>query len=90
MLPALNQILPADILIYALVCARVGAMGMTLPALGEAIIPPRVRLMMALALVILLVPIVGNTYPAGATKYIIAARMGRISRKISLRLDFRK
>ena len=68
MLPALNQILPADILIYALVFARVGAMVMTLPALGEAIIPPRVRLMMALALVILLVPIVGNTYPVGATK----------------------
>ena len=68
MLPALNQILPADILIYALVFARVGAMVMTLPALGEAIIPPRVRLMIALALVILLVPVVGDTYPIGATQ----------------------
>ena len=68
MLPALNQILPADILIYALVFARVGAMVMTLPALGEAMIPPRVRLMLALALVILLAPIVGDTYPVGATQ----------------------
>jgi len=67
-LPALNQILPADILIYALVFARVGAMVMTLPALGEAMIPPRVRLMLALALVILLAPIVGDTYPVGATQ----------------------
>jgi flagellar biosynthetic protein FliR len=68
MLPALNQLLPADILIYGLVFARVGAMVMTLPALGEAIIPPRVRLMLALALVILLEPIVGGTYPIAATQ----------------------
>jgi flagellar biosynthetic protein FliR len=68
MLPALNQFLPADILIYGLVFARVGAMVMTLPALGEAIIPPRVRLMLALALVILLEPIVGSTYPMAATQ----------------------
>ena len=68
MLPALNQLLPSDILIYALVFARVGAMVMTLPALGEAMIPQRVRLMIALALVILLVPVVGDTYPAGATQ----------------------
>src|SRR5262249_10988866 len=68
MMPALNQILPADILIYALVFARVGAMIMTLPAIGEAVVPPRVRLILALALVILLEPIVGETYPVGATK----------------------
>jgi len=67
MLPALVQNLPSDILLYALVFARVGAMVMTLPALGEAMIPPRVRLMLALALVILLEPIVAHTYPASAT-----------------------
>ncbi|MBI1210915.1 MAG: flagellar type III secretion system protein FliR [Alphaproteobacteria bacterium] len=63
----MSQVLPQDILIYALVFARVGAMVMTLPALGEAIIPPRVRLTLALALVILLEPLVGSTYPANAT-----------------------
>lgn len=67
MLPALNQVLPQDVLLYALVFARVGAMVMTLPALGEAMIPPRVRLMLALALVILLEPVVAGTYPASAT-----------------------
>jgi flagellar biosynthetic protein FliR len=67
LLPAPNQFLATDILIYALVFARVGAMVMTLPALGEAVIPPRVRLILALALVILLVPIVGDSYPVGAT-----------------------
>jgi flagellar biosynthesis protein FliR len=66
-LPALNQFLPTDILIYALVFARVGAMVMTLPALGEAILPPRVRLMLALSLVVLLTPMVADLYPAGAT-----------------------
>ena len=66
MLPPLSQALPQDILIYALVFARVGAMVMTLPALGEAMIPPRVRLMLALALTILLEPVVAGTYPANA------------------------
>jgi flagellar biosynthetic protein FliR len=42
-------------------------MVMTLPALGEAVIPPRVRLILALALVILLVPLVGDSYPVGVT-----------------------
>jgi flagellar biosynthetic protein FliR len=68
MLPALNQILPTDLTLYALVFARVGAMIMTLPALGEASVPPRVRLMLALALTILLEPLVGDTYPVGVTK----------------------
>ena len=67
MLPQLAQSLPSDVLLYALVFARVGAMVMTLPALGEAMVPPRVRLMLALALVILLEPVVANTYPANAT-----------------------
>jgi flagellar biosynthesis protein FliR len=67
MLPQLTQSLPGDVLLYALVFARVGAMVMTLPALGEAMVPPRVRLMLALSLVILLEPVVGKTYPANAT-----------------------
>ena len=68
MLPALSQVLRTDLLLYALVFARVGAMVATLPALGEAVIPPRVRLILALALVILLEPIVADTYPVGATQ----------------------
>jgi len=61
---ALNDILPADILTCSLVFSRVGAMVMTLPAIGEAIIPPRARLMLALALTMVMVPVVAATYPA--------------------------
>lgn len=62
MLPALSQIVPADIVTYGLVFARVGAMVMTLPALGEAVIPSRVRLIIALGLTIVMTPVVGAAY----------------------------
>ncbi len=62
----LKDILPGDILTYSLVFARVGAMVTTLPALGEAIIPPRARLMLALALTLVMAPVVGELYPVGA------------------------
>ena len=64
----MNQIqdfLPADILIFMLVFSRVGAMTMTLPALGEMTVPARARLMIALALSLILMPLVGNLYPEG-------------------------
>jgi flagellar biosynthesis protein FliR len=62
---SLKEVLPGDILVYSLVFARVGAMVTTLPALGEAIIPPRARLILALALTLVMTPVVGATYPAG-------------------------
>ena len=65
MYAALNQILPADLLTSALVFSRVGTMVMTLPAIGEATIPPRARLMLALALTFVMVPVVGALYPQG-------------------------
>ena len=61
----IQDLLPADILIFMLVFSRVGAMTMTLPALGEMTIPARARLMIALALSLVLMPLVGNLYPAG-------------------------
>lgn len=60
----IHQLLPADILTFMLVFSRVGAMTMTLPALGEMTIPARARLMLALALTLILVPLVGHLYPA--------------------------
>jgi flagellar biosynthetic protein FliR len=39
-------------------------MTMTLPAFGETTIPARARLMLALGLTLVLVPLVGNLYPA--------------------------
>jgi flagellar biosynthetic protein FliR len=61
--PALAQLLPADILTMGLVFARVGAMTMLLPAIGEASVPVRVRLMLALALTLVLAPVAGQAYP---------------------------
>jgi flagellar biosynthetic protein FliR len=59
----IQQLLPADILTYFLVLSRVGAMVMTLPALGEMSIPARARLMLTLGLTLVMVPVVGNLYP---------------------------
>ena len=44
------------VLTYLLVFARVGAMVMLLPAIGEAGIPSRVRLVLALAIAFALAP----------------------------------
>jgi flagellar biosynthetic protein FliR len=66
MVISLNEVLPAEALTLALVFSRVGAMVMTLPAIGEAIIPPRVRLMLALGLTLVMAPVVGANYPANA------------------------
>ena len=51
-LPALSGI----ILTYLLVFARVGAMVMLLPAIGEMGVPARVRLVLALAIAFALTP----------------------------------
>lgn len=59
----LNELLPANIMVYSLVFTRVGAMVMTLPAIGEATIPPRARLMLALGLTLVMVPVVGDAFP---------------------------
>ena len=54
------------ILTYFLVFARVGAMVMLLPAIGEMGVPSRVRLVLALAISFALTPTVQNAYPAAA------------------------
>ena len=54
------------VLVYFLVFARVGAMVMLLPNIGEAGIPARVRLVLALAISAALAPTVAGAYPAMA------------------------
>ena len=61
-IPALSGIL----LTYLLVFARVGAMVMLLPAIGEMGVPARVRLLLALAIAVALAPTVQHAYPAEA------------------------
>jgi flagellar biosynthesis protein FliR len=59
-LPALSGL----VFTYLLVFARVGSMVMLLPAIGEMGVPPRVRLVLALAIALALTPQVQANYPA--------------------------
>ncbi len=54
------------LLVYFLVFARTGAMVMLLPAIGEAGVPSRVRLMLALAISAAFAPTVAHEYPTHA------------------------
>jgi flagellar biosynthetic protein FliR len=58
--------LSGAMLVYMLVFARVGAMVMLLPQIGEAGVPARVRLILALAISFALAPTVMNAYPQSA------------------------
>ena len=47
-----------------LIFARIGAMILTLPGIGETYVPPRIRLSLALMVSLCLWPVVGGTLPA--------------------------
>ena len=49
--------LPAEVWVAGLVVARVGAVIMLLPGIGDAVVPPRIRLALALLLAFVLFPI---------------------------------
>lgn len=59
----LPEILPAEIFAFLLVFARVGAIIMLIPGLGERTIPANVRLVMALALALVITQMVRNGLP---------------------------
>ena len=54
--------LTSDVLVYMLVFARVGAMVMLLPSIGEVGVPSRVRLVLALAISFALAPTMTSAY----------------------------
>jgi flagellar biosynthesis protein FliR len=58
--------LSGSVLVYLLVFARTGAMVMLLPAIGDAAVPGRVRLILALAGSVALAPTVMSAYPQTA------------------------
>lgn len=60
----LADLLPTLTFSYLLVFARVGAILMVLPGFGEPYISPRVRLVIALAMSIVVQPVVGAGLPA--------------------------
>lgn len=64
--------LSAGIIVYMLVFARVGAMVMLLPNIGDNGIPARVRLILALAISFALTPTVAGSYPQTAPASVMA------------------
>jgi flagellar biosynthesis protein FliR len=54
----------STLLVYFLVFARTGAMVMMLPSIGEAGVPPQVRLVLALAISVAFAPTVAGHYAA--------------------------
>lgn len=60
---SLPQFLPAEIFAFMAVFIRMGAAFVVLPGFGEAVVPARMRLMMALAITLVVVPIVRATLP---------------------------
>lgn len=58
--------LTGNVLVYMLVFARVGAMVMLLPSIGETGVPARVRLVLALAISFALAPTVTSAYAGTA------------------------
>ena len=58
------DILPDTAFVFLLVFSRLGAMVMMMPAIGENGIPARVRLIMALLLTAIIMPLVADSYGA--------------------------
>ena len=60
---ALEQFLPIQVFAFLLVFSRLAGTLMLLPGLGEAYVPPRVRLLFALLLSIIVAPLVSAFLP---------------------------
>lgn len=58
------ELLPQTGFVFMLVFSRLGAMIMLLPALGEVSIPGRIRLILALVICAVTLPLVSDTYSA--------------------------
>ncbi len=59
----LTQFLPAEIFAFMAVFVRLGAAFIVIPVFGEAVVPARLRLMLALTITLIVVPIVRPTLP---------------------------
>ncbi|MBM3549448.1 MAG: flagellar type III secretion system protein FliR [Alphaproteobacteria bacterium] len=59
----LTQFLPAEVFAFMAVFTRLGAAFTVMPFFGEAVVPARLRLMLALAITLVVVPIVRQTLP---------------------------
>ena len=59
----LEQILPAEIFVILLIFVRVGGATMLLPCYGEPFVSPRLRLLFALMVSLVLAPVLSKTLP---------------------------
>jgi flagellar biosynthetic protein FliR len=60
----LQELLPATLFAVLLVFVRIGAALSTLPGFGEAYVTPRARLILAVAIALLVTPLVRDTLPS--------------------------
>jgi flagellar biosynthetic protein FliR len=63
-MPTLQTLLPAEIFAYLLVFARIGTTISVLPGFGESYVSPRIRLILALTITVILTPVVSAKLPA--------------------------
>jgi len=59
----LQNLLPAETFTYLLVFARIGTTVAILPGVGESYVSPRIRLLLALAITVLLTPLLTDQLP---------------------------
>jgi len=59
----LQDLLPAEVFAYLLVFARIGTTISVLPGFGESYVSPRIRLLLALAITVMLTPILTPQLP---------------------------
>ena len=61
---SLQSLLPAELFSYALVFSRIGATVFMLPGFGESYVSPRIRLLLALMITVLITPVLADKLPA--------------------------
>lgn len=87
------SLLPVDIFILFAVFARVGALFMTAPALGDFTLSPRIRLAAALAVTAALAPVAAQSFPdwarSGALSSMVALILGEVLAGVFLGLAAR-
>ena len=95
---ALEQFLPIQVFAFLLVFSRLAGTLMLLPGLGEAYVPPRMRLLFALLLAIIVAPLVSSFLPPEPgsifllfklilAEIVIGIYMGIVARMLLLTLD---
>ena len=87
-MPPLESLLFNHFAVFTLVLARVGALIMTAPIFGSAAIPIRARALLAVAITLLITPLVSTTPPEGMTNLLVYGRYLASEALVGLLLGF--